>query len=147
MKDTLMNFALASLLAALPLAASAQIPGEDRSCQQVEDMLAAGKSPAEVVTAMVNTNMALTGATVFAMECAGEADRAAIAAAGVGLATTTDEAKGVVRAVVHAAGESSAEAKAARDALKSEKKQPKPPKGYKTDYTPHGGGDDVSPST
>jgi len=146
MKNTVFKLLLAGMLAVLPLAGHAQLD-PPTSCQQVEDMLANGSTPAEVITAMVDSGMALSGATVFAMECAGAQYRSAIAEAGVGLASNLNEGRGVVRAVADTYGESSDETKAARKALKKAEKMAKQPKEYKSDYTPHGGGEDVSPST
>tara|TARA_R110001599_G_scaffold353885_1_gene602430 strand:- start:1928 stop:2368 length:441 start_codon:yes stop_codon:yes gene_type:complete len=146
MKNTVFNFILAGVLAALPLAAYAQLD-PPTSCEQVEDMLSNGSSSAEVVNAMIDSGMALTGATVFAMECADAQYRIAIAEAGVGLASNLNEARGVVRAVADAYGESSDETNAARKAFEASEKMAKQPKEYKSDFTPQGGGADVSPST
>ena len=148
MKNTLTNLFLASLLAALPLAVSAQPEEEqlvERSCEQVVNMLENGDTPAEVITAMVDSGMALTGATVFAMECAPENYREALAEAGVNLAPNIREAESVVAAVTYAYGEGSAEAKAARKADKQFKKKEKQPKKHKVDKKP-GQGSGVSPS-
>ena len=148
MRKTLTNLFLAGLLAALPLAVTAQPDEEqlaERSCEQVVSMLDAGDTPAEVVTAMVDSGMALTGATVFAMECAPEQYREALAEAGVNLAPNIREAESVVAAVTYAFGEGSAEAKAARKADKQYKKKEKQPKKHKVDKKPGQGGG-VSPS-
>ena len=148
MRKTLTNLFLAGLLAALPLAVTAQPDEEqlaERSCEQVVSMLDAGDTPAEVVTAMVDSGMALTGATVFAMECAPEQYREALAEAGVGLAPNIREAESVVAAVTYAYGEGSAEVNAARKADKQYKKKEKPPKQYKVDKQ-SGQGSGVSPS-
>lgn len=148
MNNTLKNVFLAGLLAALPLAVSAQPDQEqltERSCEQVVNMLEGGDEPAEVVTAMVDSGMALTGATVFAMECAPEQYREALAEAGVGLAPNIREAESVVAAVNYAYGEGSVEATAARNADKQYKKTEKQPNQYKVDKKPGQGGG-VSPS-
>lgn len=145
MKSMATNVLLAGLLTLFPLFASAQLQDE-LSCEEVEDMLEAGRSPAEVVNALYQRGMALTGATVFAMECVGDPHRVAIAEAGVGLASNIKEATGVARAVAYASGESSSEALAARKALQTAEQLAKQPETYKSDYTPHGGGA-ISPST
>lgn len=148
MKNTLTTVFLAGLLAALPLAGNAQPPQEqeeERSCEQVENMLAAGDTPAEVVAAMVDTGMALTGATVFAMECAPEGRRAELAEAGVELAPNILAAESVVAAVNYAFGEGSVESNAADKAGKKYKKKAKKPKEYKPKNNPGQGGG-VSPS-
>ena len=145
MKNTLANILLAGLLAALPMVAASQEPQVERSCEQVENMLKAGSTPTEVVAAMFDTGMALTGATVFAMKCAPAENREALAEAGVGLATTIIGAESVVAAVTDAFGEGSAETKAARKAAKQYKKQAKQPRQYNGDKRP-GGSVGVSPS-
>jgi hypothetical protein len=147
MNNTLTNLFLAGLLAALPPAVNAQPEQEqvERSCEQVVDMLDAGDTAAEVVTAMVDSGMALAGAAVFAMECAPEQYREALAEAGVGLAASIREAESVVAAVTFAYGEGSAEAKAARQADQQFKKKEKQPRKHKVDHKP-GQGSGVSPS-
>lgn len=145
MNNFLRNLLLVGLLAAMPLVATSADPQAERSCEQVEDMLKSGFSPAEVVTAMVDSGMALSAGTVFAMECASAQYREAIAAAGVGLASSTAGAESVLWAVVDAFGEYSPEATAARDALKQYKKMQDQPSVYKGSTNPTGGGG-VSPS-
>jgi hypothetical protein len=145
MKSTVINLVVASLLGALPVLAIARAdPGE--SCARVENLLEDGIAPVDVVTATVTSGKTLAGATVFAMECADQAYRMAIAEAGVALAGNINEARGVARAVAVAAGEGAPEALAARKALENFIKTARPPAQYKSDYTPHGGGGDVSPS-
>jgi hypothetical protein len=148
MKNTLTNLLFTVLLAALPVAGSALPEPErevERSCEQVENMLRAGDSPAEVVTAMVNSGMTLTGATVFAMECAPEDRRQAIAQAGVELAPTIIAAESVVAAVNYAYGEGSPEVSAAHKAAKQYKKTAGKPREYEPGNNP-GQGAGVSPS-
>ena len=135
-----MNFLLAGFLTALPFAANAQFVGEDNRCEQIETMLVAGKSPSEVLAALVTSGMVLPEATVFAMGCGGNINRVAIATAGVELSSSLAEAQAVTAAVVVAAGTSSPEAAAAREALKLFELTAKQPVGYKSDYTPQGGG-------
>lgn len=145
MKNRLFNSLLTVVLTLLPAWASAQSE-EDESCDEVEQMLEAGNSPAEVIAATVDSGMTVTEATVFAMVCGGESNRVVIATAGVGLAGSLPEARSVVVAVVATAGETSPEAAAVRQAYKAYEKTARQPEGYKTDYTPHGGGA-VSPAS
>lgn len=145
MKSTVINLVVTGLLAALPLAAIAQSEAGG-SCTRVADLLQGGTAPSEVVSTLVTSGKTLAGATVFAMECADEAYRVAIAEAGVTLAGNINQARGVTRAVAYAAGETAAETIAARKALDNFVKTARPPAQYQSDYTPHGGGEDVSPS-
>jgi hypothetical protein len=140
-----MKFALAGLLAAVPLVASSAEPEVERSCEQVDYMLGAGFTPAEVVAAEVDAGMALTGATVFAMECAPGQYRQALAAAGVGLANSIIEARSVVDAVSYAYGDNAPETDAAREANRKYERLAKQPDVYKGNIKPTGGGG-VSPS-
>ena len=146
MKSTVINLVVTGLLAALPLAAIAQSEA-GASCGQVEDLLAGGAAPSEVISAMVKAGKTLAGATVFAMECADQSYRVAIAEAGVALAANVNQARGVATAVAFAAGESAAETVAARKGLDNFVETARPPAQYKSDYTPHGGREDVSPSS
>ncbi len=145
MKNTLANVIFFGLMAALPLAATSEESQAERSCEQVEKMLKSGFSPAEVVTAMVDSGMALSEATVFAMKCAPAQYRQAIAAAGVGLANSIAGAESVALAVADAYGDYAPETEAARDALQQYKRMERQPKVYKGDTKPTGGGG-VSPS-
>jgi hypothetical protein len=144
MKTVLVKLFLPVLFTATPLIAGAQPASEredERSCAQVEDLLAAGSSPAEVVTALVDGGMALTGATVFAVECAPEANREALARAGVELASNIQQGQGVVQAVSFAFGEQAPVTLAASSAYTDWVKTFAQPAEYQNDYTPHGGGE------
>jgi uncharacterized membrane-anchored protein len=145
MKNTLANIFLFSLLSMLSLAAASEEAQAERSCEQVEDMLKSDFSPADVVTAMVDSGMALPEATVFAMKCAAAQYREAIGAAGVGLANSIAGAESVVWAVADVYGEYAPETEAARDALQQYKKMERQPTIYNGDTKPTGGGG-VSPS-
>ena len=142
-----MSFLLAGFLAAVPPIVGAQVVvEEDIGCDQVESMLVEGRSASAVIAALVVKGRLLPEATVYAMGCGGDANRVAIATAGVALSTTLAEAQAVTAAVVAAAGETSPAAAAAREALKIFEFTAKQPVGYKTDYMPQGGIDDVSRS-
>ena len=145
MKSSVIHFVLAGLLGALPMLTIAQ-PDSGDSCARVENQLEEGMAPTDVVTATVTSGKTLAEATVFAMACADQAYRVAIAEAGVALAGNINQARGVARAVAFAAGEGAPETLAARKALDKFIKTARPPAQYKSDYTPHGGGEDVSPS-
>ncbi|MEM9090606.1 MAG: hypothetical protein AAGC93_17885 [Cyanobacteria bacterium P01_F01_bin.53] len=148
MKSTLLRSLLLASAVSLPLIANAQPPLDPpTSCEQVEELIRNGSTPEVIIETLMNSGMALTGATVFAVECAGPQYRVPLAEAGVGLASNLREANGVVRAVAFAFGESSPETVAARSAFASAEKLAKQPPEYKSNYTPHGGGEEISPST
>ncbi|MEM9149500.1 MAG: hypothetical protein AAGB19_03485 [Cyanobacteria bacterium P01_F01_bin.3] len=146
------NAVLKVVLVWVALAASMLTHAQPRldpptSCDQVEELIRNGSTPEVIIQTLMSSGMALTGATVFAVECAGPQYRVPLAEAGVGLATNLREANGVVRAVAFAYGETSAETVAAREAFQSAEKLAKQPPEYKSNYTPHGGGEEISPST
>ena len=142
---TLLNLCLAGVFAVLPLTAVAVVEG-DESCERVERLLQAGISAKGVVAEVVDGGMTLTEATVFAMACAGQDNRIAIATAGVALAGSLSEAQAVVTGVVAAAGETSQEAAAVREAFNTYKRTAKQPAVYEREHIPHGGFV-VSPAT
>jgi hypothetical protein len=118
---------------------------ETRSCEPVQSLLARGTAPEDVVRAVVDTGMTLGEATVFAMVCGGEANRVAIATAGVSLAGNLAQAKSVANSVLATAGETGPVAGAVDAALQDYVKNMPQPSVYEDQYTPHGGG--ASPAT
>lgn len=147
MKYTALNIMLVALLASLSLASFAETQLEEAlDCEEVENMVRAGSTPSDIVDHLYHSGMALSGATVLAMECGGQENRVATAEAGVGLAGNLVQANSVVRAVAEAAGETGPETVAARRAYGNAERLAKQPDGYRGDYTPQGG-TGVSPST
>ena len=148
MNNTLANLLLVGLLAAIPMTGVAQTGQQevgDRSCEQVDEMLAAGDMPAEVIAAMVDAGMTLAGATVFSMTCAPAERREALAEAGVGLAPNISVAESVVAAVAYTYSEGSPEALAASKAFDKLRKTFKQPQEYRPKNSP-GQSNGVSPS-
>ena len=118
---------------------------DPRSCEPVLSSLAQRASPEDVVSAVVDMGMTLGEATVFAMVCGGEANRVAIATAGVGLAGNLAQAKSVANSVLATAGETGPVASAVEVALQDYVENMPQPSVYEDEYTPHGGG--ASPAT
>lgn len=145
MKNSLITLCLATVLAFLPLAASAQ--ENSQAYSEVNASLTNGTSHSDIIRALIdNHDMTLSEATVFALVSGGEANRVAFATAGVGLASNLPQAQGVVAAVKATAGETGASAKAADVALDEYITSMPQPTVYENKYSPTGGGD-VSTST
>lgn len=102
MKSAMLTALLSSLLALLPLSASALDSAEeiDRVSAYVVYSLAAGTSPEDIIRALDRFHdMTLAEATLFAMVAAGEANYEAFATAGIRQAADLEEAEEVADAV------------------------------------------------
>ena len=103
---TVAGVALAVVLALASAGASAQVE-VDPAFDTVKELVD-GSSPETVINAVMNTGKTLPEATVYAMVAGGEANRVALATAGVGMAGNLAQAREVANAVMAAAGETAA---------------------------------------
>ena len=139
MRNALPVMCLCGLLAAIPLGVSAQVE-EQQSCDNISELLAGGSSAGDVVRATMATGMNLVEATVFAMVCGGEANREAIATAGIEAAGNLAQAQSVAYAVLATAGQTGPVADAVRLAMDDYARHMPQPDVYQDEFTPTGGG-------
>lgn len=146
MRNFVYKLFIATFVAIVSLSAAAQ---ENAAAQQnraaydaVNSALEQGAAPATIIAALTEYpfNMDLSEATVFAMVAGGDENRLDFVSAGVKSAGNLPQAQSVVNAVRAAAGQTSAEANAATEALSEYMKTMPQPKVYQDDYTPTGGG-------
>jgi hypothetical protein len=143
MKSTILNVFLASLLALMPLAASAL--ENEAAYNDVVSSLDGGTSSGDIISALIKDyDMTLAEATVFAMVSGGQANRVAFATAGVELASNLPQAQSVANAVKATAGDPGAVATAVDQAMEEYARHMPQPDVYKDDYSPKGGA--VSPA-
>lgn len=149
MKTPFLNaLALGAILMA-PLSGSAQdVPGqqspdvESSSCTELRDMLSEGASAKDTVLQAVASGMTLIEATVYTMVCGGDANRVAVATAGITLADNLAQAHSVANGVLAAAGKTGPVADAVTTALAAYARNVPQPNVHQDAYTPTG----VSPS-
>ena len=126
--------------------ASAEAPAQvevDPAFSTVKELVN-NSSPEAVIDAVMNTGKTLPEATVYAMVAGGEANRVALATAGVGMSGNLAQAREVANAVMAAAGETGPVADAVRVALDEYARHMDQPSVYEDEYSPGGGG--ISPS-
>lgn len=146
MQKLMMTLWLATAMAFIPLAASAQSV-EEGAYVEVVEALAKNTSHADIIKDLIDKHgMTLSAATVFAMVSGGQENRVAFAEAGVGLATNLAQAQGVATAVKATAGDTGAVATAVDVAVDDFAAAMSQPSVYEQEYSPTGGGQDVSPS-
>jgi hypothetical protein len=138
-----MNVFLASLLALMPLAASAL--ENEAAYNDVISSLDGGATPGDIIRALVNDyDMTLAEATVFAMVSGGQANRVAFATAGIESAGNLAQAQSVAYAVKAAAGDTGAVATAVDQAIAKYAELMPQPSVYEDEYSPTGGA--ISPA-
>ncbi len=149
MHKALMTLWLVAVMAVTSLVANAQqVDEQDPAFQAVKTAVANGDSAESIIRMLVAEphSKTLAEATVYAMVAGGQENRTAMIEAGIGLASTLPQAQQVAYAVEAAAGTGSADAGTAKDALADFARALPPPDVYQQNYSPTGGGSDVSPS-
>jgi len=130
---------LAGLLAVTGVNALAQTGST--AADAVTAALQQGSAPETIIRSLTGApyDLSLADATVTAMNAGGDASRIDFVKAGVAAAGNLPQAQEVVNAVRSAAGEGSAEAAAATEALQSYVRLMPQPDIYQDDYSPTGG--------
>ena len=148
MHKALITLWLATIMAFTSLLASAEVDQQDPAFEAVKTAVANGDSAESIIRMLIAEpyGKTLAEATVYAMVAGGQENRTAMIEAGIGLATTLPQAQQVAYAVEAAAGSASADAGTARDAVAEYAQNMPPPEVYQQNYSPTGGGTDVSPS-
>ena len=94
MKHTVMNFFLAGILAALPLAASATMTDAEATTY-VQDMLIERKSSEEILGFLIKDGRSLKEATVLAVQAVSGHAKLNLARVGICLARDNEEAEAI----------------------------------------------------
>jgi hypothetical protein len=143
MRCAILNVFLASLLALMPLAASAL--ENEAAYNDVVTSLEGGTTAGDIIRALVKDyDMTLAEATVFAMVAGGQANRVAFATAGIESAGNLAQAQSVANAVKAAAGDTGAVATAVDQAIAKYAELMPQPNVYEDEYSPTGGA--ISPA-
>ena len=143
MKRTMLNVFLVSLLALMPLAASAL--ENEAAYNDVVSSLEGGTTPGDIIRALIKDyDMTLAEATVFAMVSGGQANRVAFATAGIESAGNLAQAQSVAYAVKATAGDTGAVATAVDQAMAKYAELMPQPNVYEDEYSPTGGA--ISPA-
>lgn len=147
MQKALITLWLATVMAFTSLFAAA-VDEQDPAFQAVKSSVANGDSAESVVRMLTQDphGKSLSEATVYAMVAGGQDNRSDMIKAGIGLATTLPQAQQVAFAVEAAAGSTSSDTATAKQALGDFAKALPAPEVYQQNYSPTGGGTDVSPS-
>ena len=144
MKTVVMRISLAVCLT-LSWAAIAQMD-ETQARDTVVSMLDLGRSPTDVVGALVADGRDLIDATIFSLVVGGQENRTAFAKAGISAARSLPEAEAVANALIATAGATGPVAATVADALEEYRRTLEPPPGYSGSGIATGGGNPVSPS-